>query len=130
MCRSKTQPPLQLSDKTRIHELAKSYGMPGKDLASKLRENGFVQARSHMSALDSIELLQAKGLLAAIGKGHGKRHAPAQTQEKEGQHQCPRGRSLQYALGWTRSADCPRASASRGDQQPSPGIRGGGQHSP
>ncbi|MAE47294.1 MAG: translation initiation factor IF-2 [Planctomycetes bacterium] len=56
-----------MSDKTRIHELAKSYGMPGKDLASKLRENGFVQARSHMSALDSIELLQAKGLLAAIG---------------------------------------------------------------
>ncbi len=64
---AKPSPPLQLSDKTRIHELAKSYGMPGKDLANKLRENGFVQARSHMSALDSIELLQARGLLAAIG---------------------------------------------------------------
>ncbi len=64
---AKPSPPLQLSDKTRIHELAKSYGMPGKDLANKLRENGFTQAKSHMSALDSIELLQAKGLLAAIG---------------------------------------------------------------
>lgn len=41
--------------------------MPGKDLATKLRENGFLQAKSHMSALDPIELLQAKGLLAAVG---------------------------------------------------------------
>lgn len=56
-----------MSDKIRIHELAKSYGMPGKDLATKLRENGFLQAKSHMSALDPIELLQAKGLLAAVG---------------------------------------------------------------
>ncbi|MBL6720059.1 MAG: translation initiation factor IF-2 [Planctomycetes bacterium] len=56
-----------MSDKVRIHELAKKYGMPGKDLASKLRENGFSQAKSHMSALDMIEQVQAEGLLAAIG---------------------------------------------------------------
>ena len=56
-----------MSAKIRIHELAKSYGMPGKDLATKLRENGFIQAKSHMSALDPIELLQARGLLAAVG---------------------------------------------------------------
>ena len=56
-----------LSDKVRIHELAKKYGMPGKDLAAKLRENGFSQAKSHMSALDMIEQVQAEGLLAAIG---------------------------------------------------------------
>lgn len=56
-----------MSDKVRIHELAKKYGMPGKDLAAKLRENGFSQAKSHMSALDMIEQVQAEGLLAAIG---------------------------------------------------------------
>ena len=56
-----------MSDKVRIHDLAKKYGMPGKDLAAKLRDFGFGQAKSHMSALDPFEVLQAEGLLEANG---------------------------------------------------------------
>jgi translation initiation factor IF-2 len=56
-----------LSDKVRIHDLAKKYGMPGKDLASKLRDFGFSKAKSHMSALDQFEQVQAEGLLEANG---------------------------------------------------------------
>ena len=56
-----------LSDKVRIHDLAKQYDMPGKDLASKLRDFGFSKAKSHMSALDQFELVQAQGLLEANG---------------------------------------------------------------
>lgn len=41
--------------------------MPGKDLASKLRDFGFSKAKSHMSALDQFELVQAQGLLEANG---------------------------------------------------------------
>ena len=59
--------PLGLSDKVRIHDLAKQYDMPGKDLASKLRDFGFSKAKSHMSALDPFELVQAQGLLEANG---------------------------------------------------------------
>ena len=61
------RPPLGLSDKVRIHDLAKQYDMPGKDLASKLRDFGFSKAKSHMSALDPFELVQAQGLLEANG---------------------------------------------------------------
>ena len=67
LLKSKTAPHFQLTDKIRIHELAQAYGMPRKDLAAKLRENGFTQAKSHMSALDSFEIMLARGLLAAIG---------------------------------------------------------------
>ena len=56
-----------MSDKVRIHDLAKQYGMPGKDLASKLRDFGFSKAKSLMSALDPVELVQAQGLLEANG---------------------------------------------------------------
>jgi len=56
-----------VSDKVRIHDLAKRYGMPGKDLAARLRDCGFSQAKSHMSALDPFELVQAEGILAANG---------------------------------------------------------------
>ncbi len=41
--------------------------MPGKDLAAKLRDYGFTKARTHMSALDDFELVQAEGLLQANG---------------------------------------------------------------
>ena len=41
--------------------------MPGKDLASKLRDFGFSKAKSHMSALDQFEQVQAEGLLEANG---------------------------------------------------------------
>ncbi|MDP6384929.1 MAG: translation initiation factor IF-2 N-terminal domain-containing protein, partial [Planctomycetota bacterium] len=56
-----------MSDKVRIHDLAKRYGMPGKDLAARLRDCGFSQAKSHMSSLDPFELMQAEGILAANG---------------------------------------------------------------
>lgn len=55
------------NDKTRIHDLAKSYGMSGKDLAAKLRDLGFSQVKSHMSTLDSFEVLQVQGVLEAHG---------------------------------------------------------------
>ena len=68
---SDQSPPLShkhtVSDKVRIHDLAKRYGMPGKDLAARLRDFGFNQARSHMSALAPFELVQAEGILAANG---------------------------------------------------------------
>ena len=41
--------------------------MPGKDLASKLRDYGFSKAKTHMSALDDFELVQAEGILQANG---------------------------------------------------------------
>ncbi|HPF12833.1 MAG: translation initiation factor IF-2 [Planctomycetes bacterium] len=41
--------------------------MPGKDLAAKLRDCGFTKARTHMSALDDFELVQAEGILQANG---------------------------------------------------------------
>ena len=56
-----------MSNKVRIHDLAKKYGMSGKDMAAKLRDLGFAKARSHMSALDEFEQLQAEGVLQAYG---------------------------------------------------------------
>jgi translation initiation factor IF-2 len=57
-----------LSDKKiRIHELAKRFGLSGKDCAAKLRDFGFSKARSHMTALDDFEAVQAEGLLEANG---------------------------------------------------------------
>jgi len=56
-----------LSKKVRIHDLAKDFGMSGKDLAAKLRDLGFSQVKSHMSALDDFEVLQVQGVLAAHG---------------------------------------------------------------
>jgi translation initiation factor IF-2 len=58
---------MSLSDKVRIHDFAKQYGMPGKDLAAKLRDFGFSKARSHMSALDPFDLVTAQGVLEANG---------------------------------------------------------------
>ncbi len=61
--------------------------MPGKDLAAKLRDYGFSKAKSHMSALDDFELVQAEGLLQANGiapvttEGDS---APADAEEKGG----------------------------------------------
>ncbi len=41
--------------------------MSGKDLAAKLRDLGFSHIKSHMTALDEFELLQAQGVLEAHG---------------------------------------------------------------
>jgi len=53
--------------KKRIHELAKEYGLTGKDLVVKLRDRGFSQIKSHMTAVDEIELLQIQAVLEAHG---------------------------------------------------------------
>jgi translation initiation factor IF-2 len=53
--------------KTRVHDLAKQYGMSGKDLAAKLRDLGFAKVKSHMTALDEFEVLQVQGRLEAHG---------------------------------------------------------------
>ncbi len=61
--------------------------MPGKDLAAKLRDYGFSKAKSHMSALDDFELVQAEGLLQANGIAPVEQAgdaAPAEAEEKGG----------------------------------------------
>ncbi|MFT7485750.1 MAG: translation initiation factor IF-2, partial [Candidatus Paceibacteria bacterium] len=59
--------------KKRIHQLAKEYGMTGKDLAGKLRDLGFTHVKSHMTALDEFEELSVQGVLEAHGysRSHG-----------------------------------------------------------
>jgi translation initiation factor IF-2 len=57
--------------KKRIHELAKEYGMSGKELAGKLRDLGFTHIKSHMTALDEFEELQVEGVLGAHGYKRG-----------------------------------------------------------
>jgi translation initiation factor IF-2 len=57
--------------KKRIHELAKEYGMSGKELAAKLRDLGFTHIKSHMTALDEFEELQVEGVLGAHGFRRG-----------------------------------------------------------
>ena len=53
--------------KTRIYDLAKEYGMVGKDLAAKLKDMGFTQVKSHMTALDYFEVLEVQAKLEAYG---------------------------------------------------------------
>ena len=45
-----------MAKKKRIYELAKEYGMTGQELAKKLRDLGFAQVKSHMTALDEFEV--------------------------------------------------------------------------
>jgi translation initiation factor IF-2 len=56
-----------LTAKKRIFDLAKEYGMSGKDLAAKLRDLGFTQIKSHMTALSEFELLEVQARLEAYG---------------------------------------------------------------
>jgi translation initiation factor IF-2 len=53
--------------KKRIYDLAKEYGMAGKDLATKLKDMGFSQVKSHMTALDDFEVLEVQAKLEAYG---------------------------------------------------------------
>ncbi|MFT4709954.1 MAG: translation initiation factor IF-2 [Planctomycetota bacterium] len=53
--------------KKRIYDLAKEYGMTGKDLAAKLKDMGFTQVKSHMTALDDFEVLEVQAKLEAYG---------------------------------------------------------------
>jgi translation initiation factor IF-2 len=56
-----------LTQKKRIYDLAKEYGMSGQDLAKHLRDRGFTQIKGHMTALDDFVVLQIQGLLEAEG---------------------------------------------------------------
>ena len=62
-------PPLSqtLSPKKRVYDLAKEYGMSGQDLAAKLRDLGFAQVKSHMTALSEFEVMEIQGRLEAYG---------------------------------------------------------------
>ena len=53
--------------KKRVYELAKEYGMTGQVLASKLKELGITEVKSHMTALDEFQLLKVQGTLEAYG---------------------------------------------------------------
>jgi len=56
-----------LSAKKRVYDIAKEYGMTGQELAAKLRDLGFVQIKSHMTALSDFELLEIQARLEAYG---------------------------------------------------------------
>ncbi len=53
--------------KTRVYDLAKQYGMTGQELATKLRDLGFSQVKSHMTALTDFEMIEIQGRLEAYG---------------------------------------------------------------
>ena len=57
----------QTLSKKRVYDLAKEYGMTGQELASKLRDLGFVQIKSHMTALTDPEVLEIQARLEAYG---------------------------------------------------------------
>ena len=56
-----------MSKKKRVYELAKELGMTGQDLAAKLRDLGFSEVKSHMTAMDEFLLLRVQGTLEAHG---------------------------------------------------------------
>jgi translation initiation factor IF-2 len=56
-----------LSAKKRVYDIAKEYGMTGQELAAKLRDLGFTQVKSHMTALSDFELLEIQARLEAYG---------------------------------------------------------------
>jgi len=56
-----------LTQKKRIYDLAKEYGMSGDDLAKKLRDMGFTEIKGRMTALDDFMVLQIQGTLEAHG---------------------------------------------------------------
>jgi translation initiation factor IF-2 len=56
-----------LATKKRIHELAKEYGVPSKDLVAKLQSLGFPDIKGPQSALDEFQVLHVQGMLEAYG---------------------------------------------------------------
>ncbi|HED64434.1 MAG TPA: translation initiation factor IF-2 [Planctomycetes bacterium] len=56
-----------MTAKKRVYDLAKEYGMTGQALAAKLRDIGFVQVKSHMTALSETEVLEVQARLEAYG---------------------------------------------------------------
>ena len=58
---------MSASAKKRVYDIAKGYGMSGQQLAAKLRDLGFSQVKSHMTALSEFELLEVQARLEAYG---------------------------------------------------------------
>ncbi len=56
-----------MTAKKRVYDLAKSYGMSGQDLAAKLRDLGFAQVKSHMTALTDADVMTIQARLEAYG---------------------------------------------------------------
>jgi translation initiation factor IF-2 len=56
-----------VTQKKRVYDLAKEFGMTGQDLVAKLRELGFSQIKTHMTALSDFEELEIRGKLEAYG---------------------------------------------------------------
>jgi translation initiation factor IF-2 len=57
-----------LTQKKRIYDLAKEYGISGQDLAKKLKDRGrFGQIKGQMSVLDDFQVLEVQGILEAEG---------------------------------------------------------------
>jgi len=56
-----------LSAKKRVYDIAKEIGMTGQELAAKLRDIGFTDIKSHMTALDDVQVLEIQARLEAYG---------------------------------------------------------------
>ncbi|NOT30712.1 MAG: hypothetical protein HOP15_09730, partial [Planctomycetes bacterium] len=56
-----------MSAKKRVYDIAKEIGMTGQELAAKLRDLGFTQIKSHMTALSDFEVLEIQARLEAYG---------------------------------------------------------------
>jgi translation initiation factor IF-2 len=66
-----------VSSKKRVYELAKEYGMSGQELAAKLREMGFTQVKTHMTAIPESDLMLIEGRLDAYGYTRSGGDAPS-----------------------------------------------------
>ena len=56
-----------MTAKKRVYDLAKEYGMTGQELTAKLRDIGFSQVKSHMTALSETEVLEVTARLEVYG---------------------------------------------------------------
>ena len=56
-----------MTSKLKVYDLAKECGLTGQVLAQKLRDLGFSQIKSHMTALSEFEVLEIRGRLEAYG---------------------------------------------------------------
>ncbi|QDU68250.1 translation initiation factor IF-2 [Engelhardtia mirabilis] len=73
-----------MTSKKRVYDLAKEYGMTGQDLAAKLREMGFAQVKSHMTALPEADLMLIEGRLDAYGYSRSGGDASAEPEPETG----------------------------------------------
>jgi translation initiation factor IF-2 len=55
-----------VTGKKRVHDIAKTYGLTGQELARRLNDWGF-PVKSHMSAVDDMDMLRIQGMLEANG---------------------------------------------------------------